>query len=539
MQGIEEVKADAAGMGMGSGAGAGGDPMAGMASMLAGKNLIEVVMKSEKLRPMMANAKFMEAVADIQKDNSNYAKYSKDPVLGPTIMNLVLECLMQSMNQGGGFPGGFPGAAGGSPFAPSDSSKSSAPASAPAPAPAKPAPAPAKPKELTAESIAEMPEDERSNAYKELGNTLYKKKLFDQAIDMYSRGYAADSENVGCIVNRSAVHVETGDFAAAEADCKQALSRLSEISGHPEAFKLKGRAFERLGNIAAKNEDYVAALDFYGKSQVENYSAATDKKIKEIQAMKKQKEELAYLDDAKALEEKEAGTALFKEGKFPDAIKRYTESIRRNPKDHTVYSNRAQCYLKLMTPQPAVKDAEKCIELKADFARGWSRRGMAYKMLKEYTLAMDDFNMALSLDKDNDEAKQGLQQIRMSIYAAEKDELVTQNAMKDPNVKVRSRIVALCPACRLLCCLNSPLCAGHPHRPLHQQSAEGHADKPSSRSARHVGRACGISDREAHGRWLVTLTRMRLKCLLALMVPFSGILSMGGPGAGARGGADD
>jgi stress-induced-phosphoprotein 1 len=434
-QGIEEVKADAAGLG----AGAGGDPMAGMASMLAGKNLMEVVMKSDKLRPHMANAKFMEAVADIQKDNSNYAKYSKDPLIGPPIMNLVIECLMQSMNQGGGFPG----AAGGSPFAPSaDSARSSAPhqqsasAPAPAPAPAPAKPAPAKPKEVTAESIAELPEEERSNAYKEFGNTLYKKKLFDQAIDMYSRGFAADSENVGCVVNRSAVHVEKGDFAAAEADCKQALSRLSEISGHPEAFKLKGRAYERLGNIAVKNEDFAAALELYGKSQVENYSSATDKKIKEIQVMKKKKEELAYLDDAKGLEEKEAGTALFKEGSFPAAIKRYDESIRRNPKDHTVYSNRAQCYLKLMTPQPAVKDAEKCIELKPDFARGWSRRGMAYKMLKEYTLAMDDFNMALSLDTQNEEAKQGLQQIRMSIYSPEKDELVTQNAMKDPNVKV-------------------------------------------------------------------------------------------------------
>jgi stress-induced-phosphoprotein 1 len=423
------------------GGGAGGDPMAGMASMLAGKNLVEVVMKSDKLRPYMANAKFMEAVADIQKDNSNFSKYSKDPVIGPGITNLVLECLMQSMNQGGGFPGGFPGAAGGSPFASSAAPNSSAPAPAPAPAPAaaKPAPAPAKPKEVTAETIAELPEEERSNAYKELGNTLYKKRQFDQAIDMYSRGYAADNENVGCLVNRSAVHVETADFAAAEADCKQALSRLSEISGHPEAFKLKARAFERLGNISSKNEDYAAALEYYGKAQVENYTSGTDKKIKEIQGMKKAKEDREYLDDAKALEEKEAGTVLFKEGKFPDAIKRYTESLRRNPKDHTVYSNRAQCYLKLMTPQPAVKDTEKCIELKPDFARGWSRRGMAYKMLKEYTLAMDDFNMALSLDKDNDEAKQGLSQIRMSIYSAQKDETVTQNAMKDPNVKVCSR----------------------------------------------------------------------------------------------------
>jgi stress-induced-phosphoprotein 1 len=470
-QGIEDVKADAAGMG----AGAGGDPMASMASMLAGKNLMEVVMKSDKLRPLMANSKFMEAVADIQKDNRNFSKYSKDPLIGSSITNLVLECLMQSMNQGGGFPGGFPGAAGGSPFASSEVPKSSAPA--PAPAPAKATPAPEKPKEVTAESIAQLPEAERSNAYKEFGNTLYKKKLFDQAIDMYSRGFEADNENVGCIVNRSAVHVETGDFAAAEADCKQALSRLSEIQGHPEAFKLKGRAFERLGNIAAKNEDFSAALEYYGKAQVENYTPATDKKIKELQAMKKRKEDLAYLDDAKGVEEKEAGTALFKEGKFADAIKRYTESIRRNPKDHTVYSNRAQCYLKLMTPQPAVKDAEKCIELKPDFARGYSRRGMAYKMLKEFTLAMDDFNMALSIDKDNDEAKQGLQQIRMSIYSSTKDELVTQNAMKDPNVKVLPSPYK--------CSMLSHSHAGYSHRSFHQQFAEGHANQSPSCAARN------------------------------------------------------
>jgi hypothetical protein len=84
-------------------------------------------------------------------------------------------------------------------------------------------------------------------------------------------------------------------------------------------------------------------------------------------------------------------------------------------------------------------------------------------MLKEYTLAMDDFNMALSLDTQNEEAKQGLQQIRMSIYSPEKDELVTQNAMKDPNVKVA------CPSspCKMFkrsAVILSLMCdAGHSH----------------------------------------------------------------------------
>ena len=107
-------------------------------------------------------------------------------------------------------------------------------------------------------------------------------------------------------------------------------------------------------------------------------------------------------------------------------------------------------------------------------------------MLKEYTLAMDDFNMALSLDTQNEEAKQGLQQIRMSIYSPEKDELVTQNAMKDPNVKVA------CPSSpcemfkRSAAFMSLMRDAGHSHRPLHQQLAQGHADQPASGTARHV-----------------------------------------------------
>lgn len=55
---------------------------------------------------------------------------------------------------------------------------------------------------------------------------------------------------------------------------------------------------------------------------------------------------------------------------FPEAVKHYTEAIRRNPKDHKIYSNRAACYMKLGAFMEAMRDADKCIEIDPTFAKG-------------------------------------------------------------------------------------------------------------------------------------------------------------------------
>lgn len=60
-------------------------------------------------------------------------------------------------------------------------------------------------------------------------------------------------------------------------------------------------------------------------------------------------------------------------------MKHYSEALARgppkvNPEAHKLYSNRAACYTKLGAWDAGVKDADECIALKPDFAKGYVRK---------------------------------------------------------------------------------------------------------------------------------------------------------------------
>ena len=162
-------------------------------------------------------------------------------------------------------------------------------------------------------------------------------------------------------------------------------------------------------------------------------------KLKKIVAAKKKAEIEAYVNPEMAEQVRLEGNELFKEGKYPEAVAKYSEAMKRNPKAHVPYSNRAACYQKLMEWQLALKDADTCVGMDPTFIKGWTRKAGIHYFLKEYHKAMDAYNAVLKLEPENEEAKNGLElvvaKINESSQSGEVDKERQARAMADPEIQ--------------------------------------------------------------------------------------------------------
>eukprot|EP00118_Oscarella_pearsei_P013063 m.100990 g.100990 ORF g.100990 m.100990 type:complete len:2741 (+) comp37106_c0_seq1:120-8342(+) len=92
---------------------------------------------------------------------------------------------------------------------------------------------------------------------------------------------------------------------------------------------------------------------------------------------------------AKAKEEKDLGNQCFKERKFEEALRHYSNALQSHVScPHEVFSNRSFAHLKLEQPRKALQDAEKAIQLDAAFVKAYYRKGEAHKALGEFLPAV-------------------------------------------------------------------------------------------------------------------------------------------------------
>ena len=129
------------------------------------------------------------------------------------------------------------------------------------------------------------------------------------------------------------------------------------------------RAYARAGNAAFKQEDYTGAVAYLEKSLTEHRTPEVLTKLKEAEKLRDQKAKEAYVNPQLADEAREKGNALFKEQKFADALKLYTEATKRNPNDARNFNNRAAAYAKLMALPEALKDCEEAIKIDPNFSK--------------------------------------------------------------------------------------------------------------------------------------------------------------------------
>ncbi|KAJ1985222.1 Hsp90 cochaperone [Dimargaris verticillata] len=330
-----------------------------------------------KLRSYLAQPDLMAKIQAIQQDPACLNQHMQDPRIMNVMMGLMgLDMTAMSPSEAAAASGSSPNAMETDP----------APPKAKSPEP--------EPVELSEDDLRKQ----EAVKEKDLGNACYKKRDFAQALEHYDKAWELDDTNVTVLTNKAAVLFEMGDYDACIAACEQAVD---VGRSHRADYKLIAKAFARIGNAYSKKDDLDNAIKYYQKSLAEHRKPDVLSKLKELEKKKKELEKKAYFSPELSNEEREKGNALFKEEKYAEAIKHYTEAINRNDQDPRAYSNRAACFIKLMAFPDAHKDCEKCLELDPTFVKAYIRRAAIEFFKKEYTKCLETCQMAKNHDKDN------------------------------------------------------------------------------------------------------------------------------------------
>lgn len=108
---------------------------------------------------------------------------------------------------------------------------------------------------------------------------------------------------------------------------------------------------------------------------------------------------------------KAAGNASLQAGKVSEAIGNYTKAINLDGSNHVYFSNRSAAYLKQGNGNNALEDANSCINLNPQFAKGYSRKGAALHALKRYNDSIAAYNEGVEKFPSDAGLKKGLEDV--------------------------------------------------------------------------------------------------------------------------------
>ncbi|KAJ3101213.1 hypothetical protein HDU97_001564 [Phlyctochytrium planicorne] len=106
-----------------------------------------------------------------------------------------------------------------------------------------------------------------------------------------------------------------------------------------------------------------------------------------------------------AMDLKEEGNVLFKEGKVVDALRKWQAGLQKDAVNTGILSNCSLAFLKLGQFEPALDMAERCIKADPQWAKGWFRKGAVLMKLNRYLEAMAAFQGGLRCTPDDADLK--------------------------------------------------------------------------------------------------------------------------------------
>ncbi len=119
--------------------------------------------------------------------------------------------------------------------------------------------------------------------------------------------------------------------------------------------------------------------------------------------------------DASIVEEARVkGNALYVQKDYAKAVNAYNQGLKVDADNSVLLSNRSACFLALDKEVRALKDAERCVELRPDWIKGHWRMAQALLKLKKFDEAISAAVKAEEIDPANAE----VQVLQKSIFAA-------------------------------------------------------------------------------------------------------------------------
>jgi len=292
------------------------------------------------------------------------------------------------------------------------------------------------PEEEDEEAKAAKEAKAKADEEKKKGTEFYKKRQFDQAIEHYTKAWEMHKD-ITYLTNLGAAKFEKGDYEGCIEACKQAVEHGREVLAD---FKLIAKAFARIGTAYEKLGDLTNAINFYQKAQTEHRTPEVLAKLRATEKAKIKAEKDAYINPEEAEKARELGNAKFKEADWPAAVEAYSEMIKRAPEDPRGYSNRAACFIKLLSFPSAVQDCDEAIKRDPKFIRAYLRKAQAYFAMREYNKCIDVCAEASEHDEGGKNMREIQQQEQKALEAqfsareGETEQQTMERIQRDPDI---------------------------------------------------------------------------------------------------------
>lgn len=139
---------------------------------------------------------------------------------------------------------------------------------------------------------------------------------------------------------------------------------------------------------------------------------------------------------------KDEGNKFFTQGKFAEAVEKFTAAIELDGTNHIFFSNRSGAHLGLGDHSAAQDDARECIRINPTWAKGYSRLGAAYMAAKDYGGAISAYASGIPHDPTNTSLTEGIQAAQAALTAASAPPTVEQVTEEVSKMNVESETAA-------------------------------------------------------------------------------------------------